>query len=207
MSERDYASGDAGHAGDAGGGGRTGRQGRQEEGAERLASRTVFSGRRIEVRVDRLRLPGGAEHDFEMIHHRGAAAIVPLLASREVLMLRQYRYATGGWLLEVPAGTLEPGESPEGCAARELEEETGYRAGALQPLGWIWTTPGFTDERIWLFLATDLAGGRQALERDELLTLERLPLARAAAMATGGEIVDAKSVAALVRAAGRLGKP
>jgi len=206
MNERDGDAGGAGSAGDAGDGGQVGRQGRQgghEGGAERLASRTVFAGRRIAVRVDRLRLPGGAEHDFEMIHHPGAAAIVPLLASGEVLMLRQYRYATGGWLLEVPAGTLEPGESPEHCAARELEEETGYRAGALRPLGWIWTTPGFTDEKIWLFLATGLAGGRQALERDELLTLERLPLARAAAMAAGGEIVDAKSVAALLRAAGR----
>jgi ADP-ribose pyrophosphatase len=177
----------------------------EQPGAERLASRTVFAGRRIQLQVDRVRLPNGAEHDFEMIHHPGAAAIVPLLGSGDVLMLRQYRYATGGWLLEVPAGTLDAGESPERCAARELQEETGYRAGALQPLGWIWTTPGFTDERIWLYLATDLAGGNQALERDEVLTLERLPLARAAAMATGGEIVDAKSVAALLRAASRLG--
>src|ERR1700687_1223414 len=146
----------------------------QEAGTERLASRTVFAGRRIQVRVDHLRLPNGGEHDFEMIHPPGAAAIVPLLGSGEVLMLRQYRYATGGWLLEIPAGTLEPGESPERCAARELQEETGYQAGALQPLGWIWTTPGFTDEKIWLYLATGLSGGRQALERDELLSLERL---------------------------------
>src|SRR6202166_3371419 len=171
--------------------GEAGGAGRRERGAERLASRTVFAGRRIEVRVDRIRLPGGAEHDFEMIHHPGAAAIVPLLPSGEVLMLRQYRYATGACLLEVPAGTLEPGESAEQCAARELQEETGYRAGTLQPLGWIWTTPGFTDERIWLYLARDLAGGVQALERDELLTLTRLPLARAGAMAAGGEIVGA----------------
>jgi ADP-ribose pyrophosphatase len=181
--------------------GKTGPAGHREASAERLASRTVFAGRRIEVRVDRLRLPNGAEHDFEMIHHPGAAAIVPLLGSGEVVMLRQYRYATGGWLLEIPAGTLEPGESPERCAARELREETGFQAGALQPLGWIWTTPGFTDERIWLYLATALSGGRQALERDELLSLERLPLAQAVAMAGDGEIVDAKSVAALLRAA------
>jgi ADP-ribose pyrophosphatase len=165
----------------------------------------VFAGRRIEMRIDRVRLPGGVEHDFEMIHHPGAAAVVPLLASGEVLMVRQYRWATGGWLLEVPAGTLDGGESPEQCAIRELEEETGYRPGQLQPLGWIWTTPGFTDERIWLYLATGLAAGRQALERDELLTIERLPLARAAAMAASGDIVDGKSVAALLRAAGRLG--
>jgi ADP-ribose pyrophosphatase len=172
---------------------------------ERLSSRTVFSGRRIEMRVDRVRLPGGGEHELEIIHHPGAAAVVPLLASGEVLLVRQYRWATGGWLLEVPAGTLEDGEPPERCAARELEEETGYRPGELQPLGWIWTTPGFTDERIWLYLATGLAAGRQALEGDELLSLERLPLARAVAMAASGEIVDGKSVAALLRAAGRLG--
>lgn len=190
-----------GGAGDGSGG--AGGAGGQQAGAERLASRTVFSGRRIQMRVDRIRLPNGAEHDFEMIHHPGAAAIVPLLGSGEVVLLRQYRYATGGWLLEVPAGTLNAGESPEQCAARELQEETGFRARDLQPLGWIWTTPGFTDERIWLYLATGLEPGDQALEGDEVLTLERLPLTRAAAMAAGGEIVDAKSVAALLRAAAR----
>jgi ADP-ribose pyrophosphatase len=171
--------------------------------AERLASRLAFAGRRIEMRVDRVRLPNGRELDFEMIHHPGAAAVVPLLPSGEVLMVRQYRYATGGWLLEIPAGTLAAGETPEVCAARELEEETGYRAGSLAPLGWIWTTPGFTDERIWLYLATALTAGTQALEHDELLTLERLPLAAAVAMAASGEIVDGKSVAGLLRAAGR----
>ncbi len=171
----------------------------------RLSSRTVFAGRRIQVRVDRLRLPGGREHDFEMIHHPGAAAVVPLLATGEVLLLRQYRYATGGWLLEIPAGTLSPGETPEACAARELQEETGFQAAALQPLGWIWTTPGFTDERIWLYLATGLSAGRQALDDDEILTLARMPLVQAVTMAAGGEIVDGKSVAALLRASSRLG--
>ena len=193
MSERDGDAGDAGRAWSG------------EPGAERLASRTVFSGRRIEVRVDRLRLPGGAEHDFEMIHHPGAAAIVPLLGSGEVLMLRQYRYATGGWLLEVPAGKLDPGEAPEACARREVEEETGHRPRDLDPLGWIWTTPGFTDEKIWLFLATGLEPTRQSLGRDEVLTLERLPLAEAVARAAAGEIHDGKSTCALLRAARRLG--
>jgi ADP-ribose pyrophosphatase len=189
------------------GDGAAGSAGEQRAGAERLASRTVFSGRRIQMRVDRIRLPNGAEHELELIHHPGAAAIVPLLDSGEVVLVRQYRYATGGWLLEVPAGTLNAGESPEQCAGRELREETGFRAGALQPLGWIWTTPGFTDERIWLYLATALEGGDQALEGDEQLTVERLPLAQAAAMAAGGEIVDGKSVAGLLRAAARRGIP
>jgi ADP-ribose pyrophosphatase len=177
--------------------------GDRQPAAERLASRLAFAGRRIEMRVDRVRLPNGRELDFEMIHHPGAAAVVPMLPSGEVLMVRQYRYATGGWLLEIPAGTLAAGETPEVCAARELEEETGYRAGSLAHLGWIWTTPGFTDERIWLYLATALTAGTQALEHDELLTLERLPLAAAVAMAASGEIVDGKSVAGLLRAAGR----
>jgi ADP-ribose pyrophosphatase len=170
-----------------------------------IGSRVGFTGRRIQVAVDRLRMPDGSERDLEIIHHPGAAAIVPLLGSGEVLLVRQYRHATGGWLLEVPAGTREPGEAPEVCAARELEEETGLVAGALQSLGWIWTTPGFTDERIWLYLATDLTAGRQALEGDELLTLERVALARALAMAAGGEIVDGKSSVALLRAGARLG--
>ncbi len=173
----------------------------QAEAASCRTSREVFSGRRIQVRVDRVQLPNGQETELEMIRHPGAAAMVPLLASGEVLLVRQYRYATGGWLLEVPAGTRNAGEAPEACAARELVEETGYRAGELLPLGWIWTTPGFTDEKIWLYLATSLTAARQALDDDELLTLVRLPLARAVAMAAGGDIVDGKSVAALLRAA------
>jgi ADP-ribose pyrophosphatase len=173
----------------------------QAESADCLASRLAFTGRRIQVRVDRVKLPNGKETELEMIRHPGAAAMVPLLASGEVLLVRQYRYATGGWLLEVPAGTLNAGEAPAECAARELVEETGHQAGELVPLGWIWTTPGFTDEKIWLYLATSLTAARQALEDDELLTLVRLPLARAVAMAESGEIVDGKSVVAILRAA------
>lgn len=173
--------------------------------AERLSTRQAFDGRHLKVRVDRVRLPNGREHDFELIHHPGAVAVVPVLDSGEVLMVCQYRYATGGWLLEVPAGTLGPGESPLHCAGRELEEETGYRAAELQPMGWIWTTPSFTDERIWIYLATGLTPGRQALEADEVLTLVRLPLAEALMKAGSGEIVDSKSVASLMRAAHRLG--
>jgi ADP-ribose pyrophosphatase len=169
-----------------------------------LESRVVFAGRRIQLRQERVLLPNQRQTELELIRHPGAAAILPLLESGEVILVRQYRYATGGWLLEVPAGTLEPGEDPAACAARELVEETGYQAATLQPLGWIWTTPGFTDERIWLYLATGISAGRQALEDDELLTLVRLPLAQAVAMAESGEIVDGKSVATLGRAAAHL---
>lgn len=172
---------------------------------ERLATREVFRGRTIRLDVDRVRLPNGREMDFEMIHHPGAAAVVPVLASGEVLMVRQYRYATGGWLLEVPAGKLDPGETPETCARREVEEEVGHRAGELVELGWIWTTPGFTDEKIWIYLATGLEETRQGLQDDEVLTVEKVPLEEAVGMAARGEIVDCKSTVGLLRAAARLG--
>jgi ADP-ribose pyrophosphatase len=168
--------------------------------AERLGTHEVFRGRTLRVAVDRVRLPNGREMDFELVHHQGAAAVVPVLEDGTVLLLRQYRYATGGWLLEIPAGKLDPGESPEACAIRETEEETGYRAGKLQPLGWIWTTPGFADERIWLFLATELTPTAQILGDDEVLSLERMPLKEAVEKAARGEIHDAKSAVALLRA-------
>lgn len=171
----------------------------------RLDSREVFRGRTVRLDVDRVRLPNGEVMDFEMLHHPGAAAVVPLDAQGQVLLIRQYRYATGGWLLEVPAGKLDGGEAPEACARREVEEETGHRARDLEPLGWIWTTPGFTDEKIWLYLATGLEPTRQSLGRDEVLTLERLPLGEAVAKAASGEIHDAKSACALLRAARRRG--
>ena len=168
---------------------------------KRLSSRSIFDGKVVRLSVDEVRLPNGHTTELEMIRHRGAAAAVPVDDRGEVLLVRQYRYAASGWLTEIPAGKLDGGESPETCAAREVEEETGYRPDRLIPMGWIWTTPGFTDERIWLFLATGLSPGRQELGRDEVLTVVRMPLAEAVARATRGEIQDAKSVCALLRAA------
>jgi ADP-ribose pyrophosphatase len=165
----------------------------------------VYRGRIVHLTVERLTFPGGHQVDLEVVLHPGAAAVVPVDADGQVLMVRQYRHATGGWLLEAPAGKLDAGEPPEACARREVEEETGHRPGRLEPLGWIWTTPGFSDERIWLYLATDLVPGRQGLEPDEWLEVVRLPLAEAAGMAAAGEITDAKTVCALLRAARRLG--
>jgi ADP-ribose pyrophosphatase len=170
------------------------------KGGERLDSREVFRGRTVSLDVDRVRLPNGREMDFEMIHHPGAAAVVPLLDDGTVLLVRQYRYATGGYLLEVPAGKLDPGEAPEACALRETEEEVGYRPGKLQPLGWIWTTPGFADEKIWLYLATGLEPTRQTLGDDEVLSIERMPLREAVEKAARGEIHDCKTAVALLRA-------
>jgi ADP-ribose pyrophosphatase len=167
---------------------------------DRLESRRIFKGRIVELSVDRVRLPNGNVCELEMIRHPGAAAVVPVDENGEVILVRQYRYAAGCHLLEVPAGKLDGGEPPADCAVRELEEETGFRANGIIPMGWIWTTPGFTDERIWLFLATGLSPACQDLQDDEVLTVERMPLSEAVEMAERGEIRDAKSVCALLRA-------
>jgi len=165
-----------------------------------IERRPIYEGRVVNLSIDKIRLPGGRLCELEMIRHPGAAAAVPLDGEGRVLLIRQYRYASGGWLLEVPAGKLDGGEAPETCAAREVEEETGFRPARLVPMGWIWTTPGFTNERIWLFLALDLAETRQNLQPDELLSVERVPLAEAVRLAGQGAIHDAKSICALLRA-------
>ena len=170
---------------------------------ERLDTREIYRGRTFNVDVDRVRLPNGREAELELVHHRGAAALIPLFDDGTVLLVRQYRYATGGYLLEIPAGKLDNGESPETCASRECEEETGYRPTNLEPLGWIWTTPGFADEKIWLYLATGLEKVEQGLEDDEVLELEKMTLDEAVEKAARGEIHDAKSAVALLRAARR----
>jgi ADP-ribose pyrophosphatase len=175
--------------------------------AERLERQRIFQGRVVDLSVDRVRLPNGNVCDLELIHHRGAAAVVPVDEDGNAILVRQYRYAAGGWLIEVPAGKLDGGEAPEMCATREVEEETGYKVGKLAPLGWVWTTPGFTDEKIWLFLATELKPSQTSLQDDEILTVKRMPLADAVKLALHGEIRDAKSVCALLRASYHLEGP
>jgi ADP-ribose pyrophosphatase len=168
--------------------------------AELLESRRAYAGRIIDVQVDRVRLPNGNVCELELIRHPGAAAVVPVDGDGRVVLVRQYRHAASGWLLEVPAGKLDGDEPPEACAAREVEEETGLKPRRLEPLGWIWTTPGFTDEKIWLYLATNLKASRAALQPDEVLHVERVALDEAARMALDGRIRDGKSVCALLRA-------
>lgn len=168
--------------------------------AKRLGQRQVYRGQIVDLSVDRVQLPNGHVLDLELIRHPGAAAVVPVDDNGDVVLVRQYRYATDGFLLEVPAGKLDGAEQPELCAAREVEEETGYRTGRLTPMGWIWTTPGFTDEKIWLFLGTELTQKRSSLQPDEVLSVERMPLAEAVDLAHSGGINDAKSVCALLRA-------
>jgi ADP-ribose pyrophosphatase len=142
-------------------------------------------------------LPNGRRVTLEVLEHPGAAAVVPFLTANSILLLRQYRYAAGTTIWEVPAGKLDPGEDPETCAARELEEETGYRAGRLVRTGEILTTPGFTNERIYLYAAYDLTPGRLEHGGGEVIEVHEVPLQKALAMVESGEIIDAKSIVAL----------
>ncbi len=170
-----------------------------------MGKRIVYSGPVIEVAMERAELPDGRSLELEMIRHPGASAIVPFVNDEEILIIRQFRHAAGGMIYEVPAGKLD-GDTPEVCAARELEEEAGRRAGRLLSLGSILTTPGFTDERIHLFAAFDLIEIPQRLEHDEYIELIQLPLREALDWVWAGKIDDAKSALALLHAARHLGK-
>ena len=172
-----------------------------------LDSRRIYTGRVVRLDVDTVRFPDGSTGQLELIRHPGAAAIVPCAsdppgADPTILLIRQYRYATGGQLWEIPAGTLDPGEDPEACARRELLEETGVTAARLQRLTSIWTTPGFTNEVIHLYLATGLTTGEPSRERDEFIEVVPQPLSRVLALIGDGAIRDAKTVVAILYMAG-----
>lgn len=166
----------------------------------------VWRGRSIDVYAEEATLPDGRRVTLDVVRHPGAAAVVPFPSEGSVLLIRQYRHCAGGTIYEVPAGKLDGGEDPAACAARELEEEAGRRAGRLVRLGEIWTTPGFTDERIHLFAAFDLESVPQRLEADEWIERVEMPLAAALQLVWDGELRDAKSALALVHAAHRLGR-
>ena len=174
----------------------------EDSSTGQVATRRVYTGRVVSLDVDTVRFPNGVTGELEMIRHSGASAVVPLLEMpgepEKVLLIRQYRYAAAGFLFEIPAGRLEDGETPENCAHRELKEETGYTAGRMVALTAIYTTPGFTDEIIHLFLATDLSPGKSALEADEILELKAVPMSEALEMIQAGEIRDGKTISALL---------
>jgi len=154
----------------------------------------------VDVGVETASLPNGVQLDLAVIRHPGAAAIVALDDDLNIAMLSQFRYAIGAWLWEIPAGCRNPGEDFFACAQRELGEEAGVAAARWDRLGAIVTIPSFCDERIELYLARELSAGAGVLDHDEVIRVSRMPLAETFAMIQRGEIVDAKSIAALYRA-------
>ncbi len=173
--------------------------------ADPKPARRVARGAQFELITEPVTLPNGRTVELDLLRHPGAAAVVPFLDADHVLLIRQYRFATGGDLLEIPAGKHEPGEAPEICAARELEEDTGRRAGRIERLGAIWTSPGFCDEVIHLYAAYDLERTQQRLEPDEVIEL--VPMHLDEALDTlGGPVVDGKTATALLLADRRRGR-
>ena len=158
---------------------------------------SIYKGKIIDLFVETVTLPNGAIAELEIITHPGASAVVPLKDDQTVVMIRQYRHAVGGYIYEIPAGKLHPGEDPRDCAVREVEEEIGYKVGTLEPLLSFFTTPGFTDEIIHIFVGKDLIPGTQDLGEDEVLEIIEMPLAKTIDLIKDGTIKDGKTIIAL----------
>jgi ADP-ribose pyrophosphatase len=169
----------------------------------RLATTRPYAGRRISVDLDTVRFPDGSTGTLEMVRHPGASAVIPFLddpvsPDPRIILIHQYRYAAEGELWEIPAGTLDPGETPDRCASRELREEAGCKASKLRHLTTIYTTPGFTDERIHLYAATDLSRVPAAREADEFIETHEVRWSEVGRMIRRGEIRDSKTLCALM---------
>ena len=177
-----------------------------------VGTRRVYTGRVLNLDIDTVAFPNGSVGELEIIRHSGASAVVPFLSDPsgedpQVLLLRQYRYAADEVLYEVPAGRLDPGEDPADCARRELMEETGCSAQTIVHLYTMYTTPGFTDEKIYVYMASGLTQGKTSHEADEFITVEAVTLSRALGLIQEGVIKDAKTALSLLFAAGfRLGR-
>jgi len=163
-----------------------------------IEARTAFQGRLLSLRVDKVELANGIISTREVVIHRGAVAILPILPSGEVLLVRQFRLPAGKVLLEIPAGTLSVGEEPLECAKRELREETGYYAGKWRKLASLFLAPGYSTEYIHIFLAEELSPGEAELDEDEIISLVEMPFEKALEMAINNEIEDAKTACALL---------
>ena len=174
------------------------------EAPEVLDAEEVYHGRVIDVSVYTVR-ERDATYKREVVHHPGGAGVVAVFEDSTIALVRQYRHPTVRYVLELPAGRLEPPERPEECAARELEEEIGVRAGRLEKLTEFFTTPGFCEEKLWVYLATALTETQQNLEDDEFVEIVRVSFPRAFEMIADGEIEDAKTIIGLMLAAPRLG--
>lgn len=169
-------------------------------GRERtISSRRIYEGRIVKLRVDTIELPDGRTSQREIVEHRGAVVIAAVDDHRNVLLVRQFRKAVEQVLLELPAGTLDPGEEPEACAYREIQEETGFKARRWEKLGGFYSAPGFLTEYLHLFLASELEPSDKAADDDENIEVEPTPLSQVPRLIAAGEIQDSKSVAGLLR--------
>lgn len=169
--------------------------------------RNVFKGKVLTLNLERVRLPNGSVAELEIAHHPGGAAVVALDAAGQVCLLRQFRHAAGGWLLELPAGKLDGGEPPLDCARRELEEEAGVQAASWEKLGEFFSSPGVLTEVIHLYLARELTPTPRRPEEHEVFEVRWLPLQEAFAMAASGGLEDGKSLVGLFWARERLASP
>jgi len=169
-----------------------------------LKSVDIFRGRVFDVTLDTIR-EGDKTYEREVVRHPGSAVIVPIFEDGTIALVRQYRHPAVRYLLEAPAGTLERGEAPEAGAARELEEELGFVAGKLEKLAEFFVSPGFCEEKMWVYLATEMTETQQRLEDDEIVEVVRIPFAQALSMITSGEIDDAKTIIGVMLAAPRVG--
>jgi len=171
-----------------------------------IDSRKVFSGKVFDVTVDTIK-EGDLIYQRDVVRHPGSAVIVPVFADETVALVKQYRHPAVRYLLELPAGTLNPDERPEVGAARELEEELGYVAGKLEKLNEFFVSPGFCEEKMWVYLATELSPTQQKLDEDEVIEIVQVSFIEALEMIAAGEIEDAKTIVGLMLAAPRIGSP
>lgn len=172
-----------------------------------IASHRIYTGKILSLDVDQVRFPDGSTGDMEMVRHPGAAAVLPFLSDPagddpQIMLLKQYRYAADSYMYEIPAGKLEHGEDPRVCAERELKEETGCSAERMEHLFTFYTTPGFSDEVLHVFLATGLTNGEARREKDEFLSIETMKLSYALKLIQTNEIRDGKTMLAILYAAG-----
>ena len=170
---------------------------------EQIESQSIFRGAVFEVVRDRLREENGFEIVREIVRHSGGAGCLPLFDDVRIALVKQYRHPARRELLEIPAGKIESGETPMACAMRELEQEIGFRAGRIEALAEFYSTPGFCEERLYVYLATDLQPVEQNLDHDEFVEVVYLPFTEAVMMAERGEFEDSKTIIALLLAARR----
>lgn len=166
----------------------------------------IHKGKVVNLRIDSVELPNGKLGSREVVEHSGAVAVVPITEENEVIMVRQYRYPVNDCLLEIPAGKLDPNETPDHCVERELLEETGLAANNMRLLFSLYSSPGFSDEILYIYIARELSFKGQKLDEDEFVEVEKYPLDKIIQMIYNGEVKDAKTICAILAARDELKK-